>query len=279
MTASPVKFRLEAGTVELDVSMHGLVSEQVAATYLERMAAFVDQDRSEWVRSVIACDWTVTGTGQQKYDTATGGHEPVSLKLSDTAWWVDWCYYRMGFSSTRSDGTFSDWGPGLEHALRGAAIFPSMPETLFFHAATLVYSGRAFLIAGSPNAGKSTIAREGLADRVLSNEISILAQRDGEWWALPSPFWGTGDVAPRVAPAPLAGLVVLSQAKEANEWTPLAGARGAAALLPHAGSQSRGQANDPALLSALAKLSGALPTYSLAWHRTSHPLEGSPWKP
>jgi hypothetical protein len=154
-----------------------------------------------------------------------------------------------------------------------------MPETLFFHAATLVYRAEAFLVAGSPNAGKSTISLEGQAERVLSNEISILARRDGRWWALPSPFWGTGDVATRVEPAPLAAVIELSQAGDRNQWTALSGAHAAASLLPHAGSQSREQANDPALLSAIADLTGGVPTYSLAWHRSSHPLVGSPWKP
>jgi hypothetical protein len=151
-------------------------------------------------------------------------------------------------------------------------------DALFFHAAPLIYDGGAMLVAGAPNAGKSTIAREGGATQVLSNEISILTRRDGEWWALPSPFWGSGDVAMRNQPTPVRGLVVLDQSVDANIWRPLEGASAAAALLPHAGTQSREHANGSDILEAIAELTGELPTFSLAWHRGSHPLEGSIWR-
>ena len=280
MTADPVQFRLEVGTTELQVTLRGDVSERIQATYRDRMRAFVDPQRSPWIRSCISCDWTISGEEPQPYVTENGGIEPVALRLSPTSWWVDWCYYRMAFSSTRSDGIFSDWGPGLEHALRGAAVFGSMPSNaLFFHAATLVYDDGALLLAGSPNAGKSTIAREGAAERVLSNEISILTQRDGQWWALPSPFWGTGDVAVRREPAPLRALVVLGQSPISNHWERLPGALAAAALLPHAGAQAREHANAPDVLAMIGRLASDLPTFSLAWHRGSHPLEGSVWRP
>ena len=249
-------------------------------TVNERMHAFVDLDRSEWIRRSIDCDWTVTGPEPQPFESEQGAAEPVGLRLSPTAWWVDWCYYRMNFTTTRSDGVFSDWGPGLEHALRGAAVFGSMPaDALFFHAATLVFDGRALLFAGSPNAGKSTIAREGGADQVLSNEISIITRRDGDWWALPSPFWGTGDTALRTEPARLCAAVVLTQAEHSNRWAALPGMSAAAALLPHAGVQAREHANGADVIGAIAELTGDLPTYSLAWHRGSYPLKGSEWRP
>ena len=278
--ADPVTFRLEAGITELQVTLRGDVSERIRSTYEDRMRAFVNIDRSSWVRSTIECDWTISGEGQQPYATDDGGLEPVALRLSPTSWWVDWCYYRMAFHPSRSDGVFSDWGPGLEHALRGAAIFGTMPnDALFFHAATLVYDDGALLIAGSPNAGKSTIAREGRPGRVLSNEISIVAERDGEWWALPSPFWGSGDLAARTEAAPLKGLVVLDQSGDSNRWEPLRGATAAAALFPHSGAQAREHANATDVLGAIGRLAGDLPTFSLAWHRESHPLEGSVWRP
>lgn len=228
----------------------------------------------------MRCEWTETGAGWQAYNAPGGGEAPVGVQLSGDAWWVEWCYYRASFSRTESHGLFTARHPGVEHLLRGAAVFASMPDALFFHAATVVYGGRAWLFAGLPNAGKSTLSAEGRADDVISNEISIVAQdEDGVWWALPSPFWGTGDAAQRAAPAPLEALVVLTQSTDGNRWTPLPGARGLAALMPHVGCQCSAQLSDPTLLQRMADLTGAVPVSSLAWFRPSHPLEGSPWKP
>lgn len=280
VAAEPVRFRLEVGTTELRVTLRGDRSDRMMATVDERMCAFVDLNPSPWIRTSVDCDWTVTGEDWQPFESEGGAEEPIATRRSVDSWWVDWCYYRMHFSRTRSYGHLTDWGPGLEHALRGAAVFGSMPhDALFFHAATLVFDGEALLLAGSPNAGKSTIAREGAADRVLSNEISIVARHDGRWWALPSPFWGTGDLAQRTEPAPLRGVVVLSQAPAENEWRPLTGMHATAAVLPHAGIQARAHANEAEVVGAIADLTSEAPTFSLAWHRGSHPLNGSKWRP
>ncbi len=275
-------FRLEAGRTELNVTLRHDAYPGLEALLHGRLGSFLDLPQSaESVppRHRVHCDWSETGVDWQDYAMEGGGNAPIGVRLSPTAWWADWCYYRASFSQTESHGLFSARHPAVEHLLRGAAVFAGMPHDLYFHAATLVYEGKAWLFAGLPNAGKSTLSREGQAEVVISNEISILSEVDGTWMALPSPFWGTGDTAQRAEPAPVAGLVVLTQSTDGNRWTPLPGVQAVAALMPHLGCQASAQLQDPALLQRLAALTGALPTWSLAWYRPSHPFEGLNWKP
>ena len=283
-------FSLDAGPVTLDVTLRGPVRAEHEALVRDRLSAFVVPPSTPSGASAfpgpprparrITCDWTLTDGAWVDYAADGGGEQPMATALSPTAWWAEWCYYRASFTDTRSDGLVSGRHPGLEHALRAAAVFGTMPrDALFFHAATLVIDGRAWMFAGLPNAGKSTLAAEAESERVISNEISVCALRDGVWTALPSPFWGTGDVAERAAPAPLAGAVVLTQATERNVWARLTGGSAIAALMPHVGCQAAAQLADPRLLGQLSALAGAIPVGSLAWYRQAQPLEGLPWKP
>ncbi|MFT4703498.1 MAG: hypothetical protein ACI81R_001189 [Bradymonadia bacterium] len=242
-----------------------------------RFSAFLDvaNDHSTAVPAALRCsehEWL-------PHDGVRGGREPV-LQRDGTRWHLRWCYCDLRGGPDGVEGIYSKRDAGLEHALRAAAILTWMPSrVLYFHAATLVFDGFAYLLAGSPNAGKSTISSEGGAERVLCNEISVVGEIDGVWWALPSPFWGSGDVAVRDLPAPLRATAVLTQAEHENSWSPIVGAASIAALLPHVGVQARESLLDPALLASLRQLTNDVGCYSLSWHRASPPLAGSPWKP
>jgi len=272
------RFRLAAGPVDLDVYFRAPSMARLDRFLSLRAGPFVDRGASDGAR-VVRCDIEVTGPEWQPYQAAAGERGPVAQRVTRRTWFSQWCYYRGAFGVDQADVEISDRDTAIEHALRAAVVFASMPaDALFFHAATLVYDGEAVLLPGHPNAGKSTIAREGHPDRVISNEISICVERDGRWWALPSPFWGSGDLAQWAEPAPLRGVAVLTQAKVANAWAPLRGAAAVAALMPHVGAQAAAHLAAPEVLQRVADFTGALRVASLAWHRASHPLEGSPWK-
>lgn len=241
------------------------------------MGAFVRSD-SDPGRPNVRCELEAVDVQWLDYDDPRGATEPVATRTAD-GWRVRWCWYDLTLSGEHARCRFVDREAGLEHALRACAVFTTMPARgLYVHAATLVVDGEAVLFAGHPNAGKSTISREGGADAVLSNEISILAERDGRWFALPSPFWGTGDTARRSAAAPLAAVAVLRHARDATSWEPLSGADAVRQLSPHIGVQARAQW-DSGLLQAVSALTMAVPCFDVAWLRGSDPFLDRPWKP
>ncbi len=270
-------FSVTVGPVSLDIVLRGATDAGAEAWIANRLGPFVP---GKGGARTIHCDWTVTDPGWQEFPGTETAREPVATRLSPSCWYAQWCYYRMMFADDRSAGLLSDRETALGHAIRGAAVFGTMPhEALYFHAATLVYDGEAILIAGSPNAGKSTISREGRPDRVLCNEISIVERRPDGWWALPSPFWGSTDRAEYTPPAPLKAVAVLGRDDERNRWRRLGGGAALSALTPHVGCQAAAQFSDPDLLRALAELTRDLPTYDFRWHRPSHPMAESPWNP
>jgi hypothetical protein len=270
---------LDVGCATIQLRWDSAPSLRAALVVEQRMAAFRAPCAWEGAPNLVL---TLRAGDEHwlPHDDPAGAHAPVATLNEDGRWHAEWCYYRYTHDARGAYCEFADREAGLEHALRAAAVFGLMPQSaLFFHAATLVHDGEAILFAGSPNAGKSTIAREGGADAVLSNEISILTRRSGRWWAVPSPYWGTGDTAHHAGQAyPLRALAVLEQAAVATSWDRLDGAHALAALGPHVGVQASAQWNH-GLLSALQDLTMDLPVYRMAWRRGSSPFMELPWKP
>jgi hypothetical protein len=239
--------------------------------------------------SAIAADTLTVPVWLEEHDAPgavpTLGPPPAPTPLAAPLaaggpWYVEWQYLRAVTGAAGTRACFAQRSPGLEHALRLAAAHALMwRHGLLFHAACVAWEGQAWLFPGAPGAGKSTLCREAATDRVLTNEIAVLAPLDGTWWAWPSPFWGTGD-APRWArPAPLAGVGILSHGGERNRWQPLEGVHAMQALASHLGVQTPAQASDPALLTALERLVSRVPVATLARARHRPPLEDCPWKP
>ena len=270
---------LDLGCATLALRWLGGPSQRARLVLDERMEAFRHACRWHGAPTLRA---TLEAVDDEwvAYDDPDGARAPIAARNAYGHWEASWCYYQFAQRDEGAHCRFADRDAGLEHALRAVAVFAMMPSiALFFHAATLVRDGEAVLFAGHPNAGKSTIAREGGADAVLSNEISILTKRDGAWWAVPSPFWGTGDPAEHAHRAvPLRAIAVLEQAVERTCWTPLAGAHAMAALAPHVGVQARAQWNAD-LLSSLEDLTMQIPVHRMAWRRGTDPFAEVPWKP
>jgi hypothetical protein len=100
------------------------------------------------------------------------------------------------------------------------------------HAASVVRDGRAYVFAGKSGAGKSTVASLSPAGSVLTDEISLLQKKNGEWRAYGTPFWGEFRAAGSNASAPVAGIFQLVKARK-NQVKPLHGAGLLRALLPN----------------------------------------------
>jgi hypothetical protein len=81
------------------------------------------------------------------------------------------------------------------------------------HAASAARNGRAFLFFGPSGSGKTTLTRLAPPDaQVLTDEISYVRRKEGNYWAYGTPFSGEmGEPGENIA-APIAGLYHLVQA-------------------------------------------------------------------
>jgi hypothetical protein len=265
---------LVVGAVGLDISIED-ASPATQQRLMQDWAPFHGDPRSAAVR--VQCDWIESPLPLIPEPGTFRSDAPLARHLSGNTWFAEWQFYRAMFQPGRCHGTFTTRLPGLEHIVRGAVAWSTFFDLgLLFHGATLVYGGQAILFAGHPGAGKSTISHEGQAERVICNEISILQKRSDGWYALASPFWGTGDQPHWRAEARLSTIAVLTHGTGRTVWQPLNGVHAIAALAPHVGVQAQAQSAAPEFLNSLRTLTSEVPTYSCAWYRPEHPLQGGP---
>lgn len=96
------------------------------------------------------------------------------------------------------DGSFGSIEATLQVVLQWTL---SQRGGLLVHAAAGVFEGRGWLIPGVSGAGKSTAAREGGFDQVLSDEMVIVrpvSDSSGAYQLDSTPFWSEGRSAPLV---------------------------------------------------------------------------------
>ncbi len=271
----PLAFSLDCGVVTLDCSLSGELRDE--------HQRFVEWQVREFVGGPplahrVDCDFLFEGDAA--VETVGAPQAAPQAFACGSGIYAEWPFYRGYFDENVARASVTSLPVGLDHAIRAAAIFATLPtRALWFHGATLRCGDRAVLLVGPSGAGKSTISREGHADVVLCDEISVLSRDDAGWWAHPSPFWGTLGYATRASgPARLDAVAVLSHGgPDGNRWTPIRGAAALAALMPHVGAQAPQQLAHPLLLPALTALLRDLPLYSLAWTRGRPALDGAPW--
>lgn len=142
-------------------------------------------------------------------------------------------------------------------------VVEASPRGLLVHAASTVHDGEAWLFPAMSGTGKSTLARLSPGERVLSDEITLLTERDGRWWAWPSPFWNAErafSMDTRVhEPVPVAHIALLEQAKQATRFTASPFEEVLVGVLQQTVRFDLEMATEEALLTAVMDLLASLP--------------------
>jgi len=166
---------------------------------------------------------------------------------------------------TRFDGVRNEYA--LDSLLRVLLSWKLAGRHGFLlHAATVVRGGKAYVFTGRSGAGKSTMASLSPAGTVLTDEISLLRFKDGEWRAYGTPFWGEFRGAGSNSSAPIRGLFRLVQAAE-NRATPLRPLEMLRALLPNVLFFSAESEANRRLLEILSHVADSISGYELAFRK------------
>jgi hypothetical protein len=99
------------------------------------------------------------------------------------------------------------------------------------HASSAIRNGRAFLFSGVSGAGKTTMARLAPADAaLLTDEISYVIRREGQYFAVGTPFYGELARPGENLQAPIEAVYLLAKGPE-NKIEPILGADAVRGLL------------------------------------------------
>jgi len=138
--------------------------------------------------------------------------------------------YRSGRWSLRRGDFQAEWEPAARHGwIRQTANPYSIDAVLrivhtlvlarqggfLLHSASAIRNGKAFLFAGVSEAGKTTISRLAPRDAtLLTDEISYVRRRDGEYVAFGTPFTGELAKLGENVSAPISTLYLLAKGNE-----------------------------------------------------------------
>lgn len=155
----------------------------------------------------------------------------------------------------------------LDSLLRMFLSWALLPHDGFLlHAASVVRDGKAYVFVGRSGAGKSTVASLSPRGSVLTDEISLIQQVDGEWRAFGTPFWGEFRADGNNTSAPLAGIFRLIQSSE-NCAEPIRPSVLLKSLFPCVLFFSSEAADHKRLLRILAAASSEIPGYNLQFQK------------
>jgi hypothetical protein len=122
----------------------------------------------------------------------------------------------------RSTGRGTVWQTVNPYSIDGVlrilhSLLLAERDGFLLHAASALVGGRAYAFSGVSGAGKTTISRLAPATTtVLTDEISYLKMKEGEFWAWGTPFSGEMATPGPNCSAPLAGVFLLS--KGPDNW-------------------------------------------------------------
>jgi hypothetical protein len=82
------------------------------------------------------------------------------------------------------------------------------------HASSVVHKGKGYIFTGSSGSGKSTISGLSPENTLLSDELTAVLRKDGEYIVHGNPFWGDFQKGTAREQAPVAHLFFLRKARE-----------------------------------------------------------------
>ena len=166
--------------------------------------------------------------------SAKSGEEDLRVTWSSGRWLMDRRDFHAEFNPTTARGRIKQTvNPfSLDSVLRIVhTLLLAKNGGFLVHSSSAIRHGRAFLFAGISGAGKTTIARLAPPDAaLLTDEISYVIPKKGEYFAVGTPFFGELARAGENLRAPIECVYLLAKGTE-NHIEPVAGAEGVRALL------------------------------------------------
>lgn len=149
---------------------------------------------------------------------ASGADEDLQLSLRGQEWLIQrgdfWAYWNV--VSGRGFVRLPPSPYGIDSVLRIIhSLILAKRGGFLLHAASAIRQGHAFLFAGLSGAGKTTIARLAPADAtLLTDEISYVIRREGEFCAYGTPFAGELARSGENVSAPIKAMFLLEKGPE-----------------------------------------------------------------
>lgn len=241
---------------------------------LERYGPFVSSDPGGAFRTFLldaARDHFV-----RPEEAPTGSTHPLSLAWEGScllvqsfgfAGWISIEERRGGLALARSEYEKSAWS--VENYLRVATAWRALDEGgVLLHAASLVLDGKGYLFMGASGSGKSTLAATSRLGEVLSDDLSLVRCRDGEFKVAGTPFRGTYAGGRKIrGEFPIAGIFRILKAAE-NRREPVPAGRAVPILLASAPFVVDQIARDGRILETLRQLNAAHPLSYLHFDRS-----------
>ena len=245
------------GGVELRLQ----IDVNMASAHLDRLGPFLSAGRSDWAVEVqVHIEDGPIAPRENPW-----GESAFVFSRTDLWFAVDRSRRRARAWIDRSRGAFE---AVLELALQSTLL---AHDGLVVHASCGVVDGKAWLMPGPSGTGKSTAARAGGFDRVLTDEMVIIRRSPAGYRAWGTPFWSEDRVLPfDTGSAPLGTLIRLVKSPTVAV-SPLAEDDAAAYLLGCVALYETTPAARAAVFERVCDLVGQIDRQTLAFPK------GGPW--